>query len=435
MSITEVAHTDTVLPRHQRANLGIDAIAIGSPADLDVRLTFSVLAGAVLTGVTIVMLQPYRGTLWGKIILERGATQYLSIFLTFCVLGFVLGKMVRLSSAAKRRQFDEIPDVSHLSPVELLALRDRMAAAGDALSLFRARALQAFMVSRKRSAAVVQLQEDTSLAHGHIEQAYAIPRVMIWAIPLMGFIGTVVGISSAVAGFTGFLQGAEEIEQVRGAIGNVTTGLAVAFDTTLVALVLSVIAMLAVSITERLETRRLLAMESDVNQTILAGLPEGGDLDSRALRNEVAPLLDSHAIALEASLREVIRESLPKPEEMVLPAQVFLRDAAGEIASSPARVLPKSPTRFASFISSTTTYFHGYRPSRTATLRRRPGAITRAQKSCAKWRPRSSPQPERCSKNCTGHPSGRRRPSSHLRPPLAVGWSGSPRLWSSDWRN
>ena len=64
-------------------------------------------------------------------------------------------------------------------------------------------------------------------------KSYAVPRVMIWAIPLMGFIGTVVGISKAVAGFSGFLQTAEEIDQIKQAIGGVTTGLAIAFDTTL----------------------------------------------------------------------------------------------------------------------------------------------------------------------------------------------------------
>ncbi|MFM7368834.1 MAG: hypothetical protein ACKO2Z_13805, partial [Sphaerospermopsis kisseleviana] len=34
------------------------------------------------------------------------------------------------------------------------------------------------------------------------ETSYSVARILVWAIPLLGFIGTVVGISGAVNGFS-----------------------------------------------------------------------------------------------------------------------------------------------------------------------------------------------------------------------------------------
>ncbi len=75
------------------------------------------------------------------------------------------------------------------------------------------------------------------------DSSCAVARVLIWAIPILGFIGTVMGLGGAVAGFSDFLAGAAGLEAIKDAIGTVTLGLGMAFDTTLLALVLSVILM------------------------------------------------------------------------------------------------------------------------------------------------------------------------------------------------
>ena len=69
---------------------------------------------------------------------------------------------------------------------------------------------------------------------------YRIVKLLIWAMPILGFIGTVLGISIAVGGFANFLTttvSIDEISRVTAELGSVASGLSFAFDTTLIGLV------------------------------------------------------------------------------------------------------------------------------------------------------------------------------------------------------
>ena len=63
---------------------------------------------------------------------------------------------------------------------------------------------------------------------------------MIWAIPVLGFIGTVLGLAKAVAKF-GLLASSGTAIDFNAVLPQVTGGLATAFETTLIALVLALI--------------------------------------------------------------------------------------------------------------------------------------------------------------------------------------------------
>lgn len=77
-----------------------------------------------------------------------------------------------------------------------------------------------------------------------LDLAYQTMRFLVWVIPTTGFIGTVVGISIALEG----MQDPKNIE-----FEKVTSGLAVAFYTTIVALVLSAILVLLQNVIQRRE--------------------------------------------------------------------------------------------------------------------------------------------------------------------------------------
>jgi hypothetical protein len=77
------------------------------------------------------------------------------------------------------------------------------------------------------------------------ENSYALIRFITWAIPILGFLGTVLGITTAIAGVT-----PEVLEK---SLSSVTDGLAVAFDSTAVALALTMLTMFVSFLTERLE--------------------------------------------------------------------------------------------------------------------------------------------------------------------------------------
>lgn len=74
---------------------------------------------------------------------------------------------------------------------------------------------------------------------------YALVRLVVWAIPILGFLGTVIGITIAIMKLS-----PEDLEK---SLTGVTAGLGIAFDTTALALALSIILMLIKFYSERSE--------------------------------------------------------------------------------------------------------------------------------------------------------------------------------------
>jgi biopolymer transport protein ExbB/TolQ len=86
------------------------------------------------------------------------------------------------------------------------------------------------------------LSDNDSVA---LENSYGLIRFITWAVPILGFLGTVLGITKAIAGVTP--------ERLENDLSSVTDGLAEAFDTTALALALTMLTMALSFIVERLE--------------------------------------------------------------------------------------------------------------------------------------------------------------------------------------
>jgi len=84
-------------------------------------------------------------------------------------------------------------------------------------------------------------------------QSYGLVRFVIWAIPIMGFLGTVIGITEAIANLS-----PTQLENISG----VVAGLGVAFDTTATALALSMVLMLVQFFVDRAEQRLLTRVDA-----------------------------------------------------------------------------------------------------------------------------------------------------------------------------
>jgi hypothetical protein len=84
------------------------------------------------------------------------------------------------------------------------------------------------------------IRHQSDLEADQAASSYRVVKLLIWAMPILGFIGTVLGISLAVGGFSQFLTtsvGIDQVQQVTAELGSVAGGLSFAFDTTLVGLV------------------------------------------------------------------------------------------------------------------------------------------------------------------------------------------------------
>ena len=90
---------------------------------------------------------------------------------------------------------------------------------------------------------------------------YALVRIIIWAIPILGLLGTVIGITIAIANLK-----PETLEQ---SMSDVTSGLGVAFDHTGEALTLTMILMFIKYGVERSESRLLAIVDERAEEELI----------------------------------------------------------------------------------------------------------------------------------------------------------------------
>lgn len=116
-----------------------------------------------------------------------------------------------------------------------------------------------------------------------LDASYGLTRFITWAIPILGFLGTVLGITDAIAGVTP--------EVLEASLSSVTDGLALAFDTTAVALALTMVLMLASFLTDRAEQGVLTAIDLRIDE----------ELAHRFLRtqSQMGPTLESMQLLIE----------------------------------------------------------------------------------------------------------------------------------------
>jgi biopolymer transport protein ExbB/TolQ len=86
-----------------------------------------------------------------------------------------------------------------------------------------------------------------------VASSYTVVNGLVWAIPVLGFIGTVLGLSLAIGRFTLTLQAGGDLAVIRASLQGVTSGLATAFESTLVALTFTLILQLVITFQQKRE--------------------------------------------------------------------------------------------------------------------------------------------------------------------------------------
>jgi len=130
------------------------------------------------------------------------------------------------------------------------------------------------------------LKSLAELAAERLHRSYALIRTITWAVPILGFLGTVIGITIAIANVTP--------DQLESSLGDVTGGLAVAFDTTALALGLSLVLVFGSFLIERSEQQVLAEVEEFAIKRLAACLaaPQNQSTLARAEAEASRQLLD-----------------------------------------------------------------------------------------------------------------------------------------------
>ena len=110
----------------------------------------------------------------------------------------------------------------------------------------------------------VRVEESLALLWRRYEESYLLPRYISWAVPILGFIGTVLGISLAADGIRRIIASDAGLSSLSSDLSGAIAPLGIAFDTTLIALSLSVVLTLFLSLVQRDEERILAALEWEV---------------------------------------------------------------------------------------------------------------------------------------------------------------------------
>jgi len=102
---------------------------------------------------------------------------------------------------------------------------------------------------------ILRAESDEDVARA--ENSFTLIDSFIWAVPVLGFIGTAIGLSLAIGDFGAVLAGANDLSSIKTSLGAVTSGLGTAFETTLVGLFLALFLQMLASIQEDDESRFL----------------------------------------------------------------------------------------------------------------------------------------------------------------------------------
>ncbi len=174
---------------------------------------------------------------------ERGFTPYVMTLLFFWSLCIVFLKWRKTRFQRKVLHYSIVPDEAEfvLSTATVQQILDELYFIVDEPRNFvLTNRVQVALSNLRNLGRVTDVDEifrsQAEIDNSVMETSYSLVRGFIWAIPVLGFIGTVMGLSVAIGGFGEVLSKTAEPEELATSLKVVTGGLATAFETTLIAL-------------------------------------------------------------------------------------------------------------------------------------------------------------------------------------------------------
>jgi biopolymer transport protein ExbB/TolQ len=196
--------------------------------------------------------------------LERGPTQYVTIFLFFWALSILFVKWRKLRFQQRALELAAIPNQADfiLNPDSAPPVLERIHTLVDSTANFLLlnrieRALSNLKNIGQISDVSDILKTQAEYDEQQVSSSYSFVSGFVWAIPVLGFIGTVLGLSVAIGSFSSTLKAGGDMDGIRTSLESVTLGLSTAFETTLVALVCALILQLLITFLQARESEFL----------------------------------------------------------------------------------------------------------------------------------------------------------------------------------
>ncbi|MBC8351058.1 MAG: MotA/TolQ/ExbB proton channel family protein [Planctomycetes bacterium] len=179
------------------------------------------------------------------------------------------------------------------------------------------RGIEHFRVRKSAAETVTMMESQSAIDASNVAGSFTIIKVFIWAMPILGFIGTVMGVSSAVSGLSATLENAADVSAVTDSMKGVFGGLGTAFDTTLLALIMSLIVKIPLSVVQKSEDGLVTIADEYCNENLLRRLNDGREggaergagggsgVDAKIFREAVEAAMGTHHAELESWLQKL----------------------------------------------------------------------------------------------------------------------------------
>ena len=230
----------------------------------DVNTWFALLAAALVAGGFFIALchVPADVRKWKAVqmILERGWTPYamVSLFVFAQMILWIKSRKLAFQRRAFKVELIPVGASFALTPetaVDVLKTLNEQVDDPKRFVLFNRieRALLNLKNVGNLSDVSEMLRAQAENDESHMDSSYGLVAGIVWAIPILGFIGTVTGLSGAIGGFGAVLNTDASVSSLRDNLAPVTANLGIAFDTTFVALVLAMVVQLATTVLRKRE--------------------------------------------------------------------------------------------------------------------------------------------------------------------------------------
>lgn len=282
------------------------------------------LAIGLAAGLLLLLLTSAPAVPLHVLLHQRGPTQAPALVAGCMVMSFAALKTARLR--AEGRRIRQRPAITLLS-LERNAIEEslRLNARAPGVLSRRFRSLLELWRETGSSLKVLDaLEADTERFDLAQQASFTLPRMLTWGIPILGFLGTVIGIGASVGQFDGLLADVQDIDNLRRGLTQVTAGLGTAFDTTLLALSISLLVALPLALVERQEQQLLSLIDQILRASITPVLPDPNTLGSAVDRR-----------TLEVVIGEAVRQLQPLQISAERPAD---QEGSVELALESARL-------------------------------------------------------------------------------------------------
>lgn len=318
--VTLTAGVTTAAKKSGRSTRGRAPKAASNDDGTNVSLVWTAAVGLLFTALFYAILTPVPKVYFRDLFFDRGWVTIAETFFMFWAVAILIAKSRKLIRQRESMLFDLLPesiskDISLRNVTQFSEYVRGLPVDTRASFLTRrvVRGLEHYGVRGSVPEVSTMLSSQSELDNNAVASSYSLLNVFIWAIPILGFIGTVQGLGSAVGNLSGSLEAAADVDSIKKSLGAITGGLGVAFDTTLVALIMSLFLKFPASSLQKAEEDLLNWVEDYCNENLLKRLidesvePPAASTDA-TLQKAINAALVPHQAELRAwtaSLREI----------------------------------------------------------------------------------------------------------------------------------